>query len=488
MKKKFVFILMLMLGSMTFFYAQKSYINNWFFDSDNWQIFDKPGKSILNNFTMFDTVYDTASLSFISDIEYVYVKALGIAGSYYCSDVHILEDGSVIIPWYDFNGEGFHITKIDSMGNEVYTNDYSNIDGADLKCYRDGDYLYMPGNYDLDSVSIQYRFLGLLKYDLVSNDTVSFKVIRALPRYSYYDATFLQIDSLFYVSPNWNLEDDYLYVINKNGVVLDSILAVTSVRKIFENRDSIYVINSRGNIYNIANGTMDFVQKLNCYGPGAFYNNEDFIVVPDSHNDRIVKYNNDFSVNWISYTNTPIMSGSPRGTIITKDSCILGAWGYIEENSGGLFPSSVLALYKLNMEGHWLHKLYIAPTDLYDQRVYEFSNRDYFVIARANENPTGNGTIFLMRMKPWQDNVGIHNHNISLEIDITPNPTYELINIIPSEMFQNSVVSIFNATGKLQVRENLYGSSISVVGLPSGIYLLNIDKGGLVYKSKFIKY
>jgi hypothetical protein len=214
MKTQLLFFISFIISGNIF---AQTYVNDWPLQAlqpsaETLDQLNKPNDIpyYLQNRTFRDTTYDTTTWQTIEDIDIVYLKALGNASTQYCVDIEILEDGSIIIPWYEFNGDGLHITKVDSMGEEIYTKLYDNIASAQFHIYRKDTILEFVGKFDING---KKRF-GMLKYNLNTNDTISVTSLGKVTISFTGDViNTCEIDSNKYVlsTSDVNLED-YIYI------------------------------------------------------------------------------------------------------------------------------------------------------------------------------------------------------------------------------------------------------------------------------------
>lgn len=80
--------------------------------------------------------------------------------------------------------------------------------------------------------------------------------------------------------------------------------------------------------------------------------------------------------------------------------------------------------------------------------------------------------------------------NSKLEINTYPNPEQELLHIdIQLIDYQSAKLEIINLNGKVVVQKLLYNSSntISIAGLPKGMYFCRVQNGTAATTAKFIK-
>lgn len=86
--------------------------------------------------------------------------------------------------------------------------------------------------------------------------------------------------------------------------------------------------------------------------------------------------------------------------------------------------------------------------------------------------------------------VGVEEELINTNVKIYPNPVSNIINIQTSELPNNLLLNIFDASGKKVMNRNLNQSNemIDISALSSGTYVLVLqDAFNLVHRSKFIK-
>lgn len=149
-------------------------------------------------------------------------------------------------------------------------------------------------------------------------------------------------------------------------------------------------------------------------------------------------------------------------------------------------------LFKISPNGNWLHKLYISGINLIKNTVFLLPNGDYLLIANASENPTGNGTIFFARMKPWNDSItGIEQQPYAVEqLSVYPNPANGFINLqLPKG--PEGWLQITNLQGEVVHNQNIAqrqtSIKLNITRLEPGIYLVRHHTQKQVFIAKFLK-
>jgi hypothetical protein len=440
----------------------------------------------LQNRTFRDTIYDTISWETIEDIDYVFFKALGTENSSYSLDIEILDNGDFLVPWY--NDTSFFITRLDSIGEEIYTNHYSNIDRASVDCYRDGQYVYMAGRINMDTAEFHQNHIALIKYDLETDDTAFVRIVAACEyQVHYYHSSHFQNDSVFYVSSSISNLTKYIYEFNKKAELKIKISkGDIKIGSIFELRDTIFILDNFSNLFYISNDSIDFVKRIGDSRHHCIYVSEDIF----TYDFKIRKFDLDFNYKSTFISNNPGFASSAFQVFDedkTKNLLISG--GVSTSNWWPPGEDYSIGLYKISGYDQWLHKLYIGGANFDDQRVIILPNGDYLFIARAWENPTGNGTIFFMRMKPWQDNVGITDLPIKKTVTTYPNPANEEIFIKTTEITGIVGINIYDLTGrKVNSRNQNISEPINISTLQNGLYSIVITSNSNLYYSKFIKH
>jgi hypothetical protein len=127
-------------------------------------------------------------------------------------------------------------------------------------------------------------------------------------------------------------------------------------------------------------------------------------------------------------------------------------------------------------------------SQLFESKSVSFANGDYLLLANADENQTGNGTIFFMRMRPWQDNVGLHDLPNKKQLTVYPNPATHQISIDTDEIKGIANVEIYDLTGRMvhETRQDI-SKTINISALQKGVYSIVITSNSHLYYSKFIK-
>lgn len=78
---------------------------------------------------------------------------------------------------------------------------------------------------------------------------------------------------------------------------------------------------------------------------------------------------------------------------------------------------------------------------------------------------------------------------IEEKIQIYPNPTSGLVNIVVPGNTANNRIMVFDLTGKMLINQELTNSTVNISDFRSGLYLLRVISGnGNIYNSKIIKY
>ena len=441
----------------------------------------------LQNPTFRYTIYDTTTWQTLSDIEYRYIKALGNANSYYCVDIEILEDESVIIPWYEFNGDGLHITKVDSMGEEVYTQLYDNISSAQFHIYRKDTLLEFVGKFEING---KKRF-GMLKYSLNTNDTISVTPLgNVIAAHTGDVINTFQLDTLRYIlsTSDANLED-YIYIFNNTPELLDSIYFAQSISMIYQHENIIHVVKYNGNVYKYDGNALSFYKKVQCESFKMSLYKDGMLYAVNGING-ILKLDSNLDQHYFARISSPGFAGRfPNCFYVTKDSLVLSAAGVNTSNWLPINEDVSIGLYLLSKEGFYLNKLYIGGGNFSNQQVFELKNGDYLFISNADVNQTGNGTIFLMRMKPWQDNVSVHDLLNNMKFKVYPNPATDKISIESKEITGIVDVKIYNITGcNIFAYKHNIAQPLNISNLQNGLYSIVITSNSNLYYSKFIKH
>lgn len=498
MKRAIKYIaLVIGLTSLTTILFSQSYVNDWPIQSlqpssETLQQLEHQNDDIpyyLQNRTFRDTIYDTISWETIEDIDYVFFKALGTESSYYSLDIEILDNGDFLVPWY--NDTSFFITRLDSLGEEIYTNHYSNIDRASVDCYRDGKYVYMAGRINMDTAGFHQNHIALIKYDLETNDTAFVRIV-APCEYQVHGVHLSAYvgDSIFYVLGQKSfLNAEYIYVFDKNAFLIDSVFKGNkSLYGLFEWNDQLYVVERYTEVYSLSEVGLTFVNKFLNEDMSSFYFDDNFYL--RLHQGRFISFNSMINLQYFSFSQDPGFSNGGVDDMVKDDhGNIVAAFGINTFNWWPPDQNSNIGLYKLDKNGNWLHKLSIGGATFTYQRIYELFNKDYLVIANADVNQTGNGTIFFMRMKPWQDNVGIADLHAKKEITIYPNPAKDEIFIKTDEITGIVGINIFDITGRKVYSEYQNSSDpINISTLQNGLHSIVITSNSNLYYSKFIKH
>jgi hypothetical protein len=487
--KKLILSITIALSLLSFNLQAQSYVNDWPVQSllpstKTMEQLNKPNDIpyYLQNHTFRDTTYDTTTWQTIDDIDIVYLKALGNTSSKYCVDIEILEDGSIIIPWYQSGGGGFHITKVDSMGEEIYTKFYDNIVSAQFHIYRKDTILEFVGKFDING---KKRF-GMLKYNLNTNDTISVTSLGKVSSAFVLDAiNTCQIDSNKYVLSTSDVNsEDYIYIYNNTPELTDSIYFTQNIDMIYWYNDSVYIIIGNGNVYNYSDGVINYAETINSDNirNGLLVNESLYLV---NSLNGILKLDTEFKQQYYAQISNPGFSPHfPNGLFLTRDSLLLAATGVSTSNWLPIDETKSIGLYRLNENGVYINKLYIGGANFSNQQVFELKNGDYLFIANADENQTGNGTIFLMRMKPWQNGVGISKFAQKQELTIYPNPVHNTIKHNIEGVYN---YSIYNLMGQLVQSETTNKTQIDVNSLHAGAFVIVIRHGNRSFSNYFIK-
>ncbi|MFM7103948.1 MAG: T9SS type A sorting domain-containing protein, partial [Flavobacteriales bacterium] len=79
--------------------------------------------------------------------------------------------------------------------------------------------------------------------------------------------------------------------------------------------------------------------------------------------------------------------------------------------------------------------------------------------------------------------------NNSIEFGIYPNPVKDAFRVTSTEYFNNQLLSICDATGRVvsNVTLNGYTNVVNVSNLPAGMYTVTLTQGGAYGVSRFIK-
>jgi hypothetical protein len=91
----------------------------------------------------------------------------------------------------------------------------------------------------------------------------------------------------------------------------------------------------------------------------------------------------------------------------------------------------------------------------------------------------------------WKDALSTVKSNSlnSQDIQIFPNPTSGILNIVIPENKMNNKIMLFDLTGKMLKNEEISTSTININELHPGIYLLRVVTGnGNIYNAKVVKY
>ena len=80
---------------------------------------------------------------------------------------------------------------------------------------------------------------------------------------------------------------------------------------------------------------------------------------------------------------------------------------------------------------------------------------------------------------------GINNHSIDTNIELYPNPTTSILNIVTDEIIEN--IQIQSIDGKIVRTINYTTKAIDVNDLPTGIYLIQVKTVTQSYTLKFVK-
>jgi hypothetical protein len=484
--KKLILSITIVLGLLSFNLQAQTYVNDWPIQAlqpsaETLEQLNQPSDIpyYLQNRTFRDTTYDTTTWQTIDDIDIVYLKALGNASTQYCVDIEILEDGSIIIPWYEFNGDGLHITKVDSMGEEIYTKLYDNIASAQFHIYRKDTILEFVGKFDING---KKRF-GMLKYNLNTNDTISVTSLGNVSSTFVLDAiNTWKLDSTRYViSTSDANSEEYIYIID-NSVEL--IYFNQSVSMIYEHNNILHVIRSNGNVYQFNGVDLNFHKKVSCYlFLAGLY--KDGSIFTKNYTYGILKIDANLNQRYYAEISDPGFTVNfPNGFFITQDSLLLVAAGVNTSNWAPLDEDQSIGLYMLNETGVYFNKLYIGGANFSNQQVFELKNGDYLLIANADENPNGYGTIFLMRMKPWQNGVGISKFTQKKQIEIYPNPVQNTINHNIQGVYN---YSIYNLMGQLVLSGTSNKTQIDANSLHAGAFVIVIRHGNGSFSNYFIK-
>jgi hypothetical protein len=487
--KKLILSITIALSLLSFNLQAQTYVNDWPVQSllpstKTMEQLNKPNDIpyYLQNRTFRDTTYDTTTWQTIDDIDIVYLKALGNTSSKYCVDIEILEDGSIIIPWYQSGGGGFHITKVDSMGEEIYTKFYDNIVSAQFHIYRKDTILEFVGKFDING---KKRF-GMLKFNLNTNDTISVTSLGNVSTAFVLDAiNTCQIDSNKYVlSTSDANSEDYMYIFNNTPELLDSIYFTQFVSLIYLSNDTVHVVRYNGNVYKYNGNTLNYYKKVQCddFSMSLF---KDEILYINNGNKGVLSLNANLEQRYFARISSPGFSGRfPNCFYFTEDSLLLAAAGVNTTNWFPIDEDGSIGIYLLNNNGTYLNKLYIGGANFSNQQIFELKNGDYLFIANADENQTGNGTIFLMRMKPWQNGVGIPTSLQKTEFTIYPNPVH---NIIKHNIEGIYKYSIYNLMGQLVQSGTLNKTQINVNSLHAGAFVIVFRHGNRSFSNYFIK-
>ncbi len=74
-----------------------------------------------------------------------------------------------------------------------------------------------------------------------------------------------------------------------------------------------------------------------------------------------------------------------------------------------------------------------------------------------------------------------------LEVEIFPNPATDGINITLGEIIQNAHLVMYDITGKLIFKRNVHHEDyVSILGIPSGVYILEIQAGNIIRRKKLM--
>jgi hypothetical protein len=486
--KKLILSITIALSLLSLRLQAQTYVNDWPLQAlqpsaETLEQLNQPSDIpyYLQNRTFRDTTYDTTTWQTIDDIDIVYLKALGNTSSKYCVDIEILEDGSIIIPWYQSGGGGFHITKVDSMGEEIYTKFYDNIVSAQFHIYRKDTILEFVGKFDING---KKRF-GMLKYNLNTNDTISVTSLGKVSSAFVLDAIHTcQIDSTSYVlSTTEGYSEEYVYLCNPDTII-DSAYFKDYRKMVFLYNDSIYIINRDGKVSKLGESGFSTETFINCdrFSSGLFANKELYYI---DYRNGIVKLNKNWDQEFYAQISEPGFASSfPNGFCITKSLLLLTAAGVNTTNWLPIDEDRSIGIYLLNYTGTYLNKLYIGGANFSNQQIFELKNGDYLFIANADENQTGNGTIFLMRMKPWQNGVGISKFLKKQELTIYPNPVHNTIKHNIEGVYN---YSIYNLMGQLVQSETTNKTQIDVNSLHAGAFVIVIRHGNRSFSNYFIK-
>jgi hypothetical protein len=266
--KKLILSITIALSLLSFNLQAQSYVNDWPVQSllpstKTMEQLNKPNDIpyYLQNHTFRDTIYDTLSWEDLSDIDYTFIKALGEGRSFYSLDIEILDDGGFLIPWY--NSTGFYITRTDSLGEEIYTNHYSNIHNAFVDCYRDGRYVYMAGRINMDTADYHQNHIALIKYDLKANDTAFLRIVAAC-EYQVHGShvSYLKDDTVFYVVASISSFSKYIFKFNNQGVIKRKIpKGGNRLYGLFELNDTLHSIDDYTQIFSVTD-SLSLLTKL----------------------------------------------------------------------------------------------------------------------------------------------------------------------------------------------------------------------------------
>lgn len=91
----------------------------------------------------------------------------------------------------------------------------------------------------------------------------------------------------------------------------------------------------------------------------------------------------------------------------------------------------------------------------------------------------------VLEVKYGASYLGLSNQSSTSKLDIYPNPTKDILNIVSNESIEN--ISIYTVSGQLMLNEVNPSNAINVSTLPVGMYIINVQIGNQIQQQKFIK-
>jgi hypothetical protein len=169
---------------------------------------------------------------------------------------------------------------------------------------------------------------------------------------------------------------------------------------------------------------------------------------------------NDVNLSWNAYVGFPystfyIYRGSSSNSLQILDSVSSGTFAYTDNN-----PQPGLDYYKVlvkNSNG-------CSPD----------GGTTHYSVTRSND--------------AYLNNVGVNEVNNSIQLIVSPNPSFDDIHLLSSRNINNGVLKIYNVLGENIYSNSINGNQMTInCRMEKGVYIIQVSESKKIWTQKFIR-